>query len=182
MASGLGALKRTMGFTIILVFAIFLGLLTIISVFFLDPTTGLIFGLVGAFFIILLQYLIGPVIVRATSRLHYLSPGENRWLEAKVSQMASTSGIPMPRLAISPDPTPNAFVFGRTQKSATLAVHQGLLQRLNEDEIEGVIAHELGHVKHRDFIVVTMISAIPLVAYLIARSVLRPVWLALGLR
>src|SRR5713226_8514832 len=179
MASGLGALKRTMGFTIILVFAIFVGLLTIISVFFLDPTTSLIFGLVGALFIVLLQYLIGPVIVGATSRLQYLSPGENRWLEAKVSQMASTSGIPMPRLAISPDPTPNAFVFGRTQKSATLAVHQGLLQRLNEDEIEGVIAHELGHVKHRDFIVVTMIAAIPLVAYLIARSVM---WGATGSR
>ncbi|TMI38241.1 hypothetical protein E6H26_01090, partial [Candidatus Bathyarchaeota archaeon] len=65
-----------------------------------------------------------------------------------------------------------AFVFGRTSKGATLAVHQGLLQRLNEDEIEGVIGHELGHVKHRDFIVVTMISAIPLVAYLIARAVL----------
>src|SRR5213078_1182371 len=171
--AGLGALKRTMGFTIILVFAIFLGLITLISVFFIsDPVTTLALGLVGAFFIVLLQYLIGPVIVKATSRLHYLAPGENRWLETKVSQMASTSGIPMPRLAISPDPTPNAFVFGRTQKSATLAVHQGLLQRLDEDEIEGVIAHELGHVKHRDFIVVTMISAIPLVAYLIARSVL----------
>src|SRR6266702_5631471 len=170
--SGLGALKRTMGFTIILVFAIFLGLLTLVSVFFIDPTTGLVLGLVGAFFIILLQYLIGPVIVRATSRLHYLSPGENRWLETKVSQIASTSGIPMPRLAISSDPTPNAFVFGRTRKSATLALYQGLLQRVHEDEIEGVIAHELGHVKHRDFIVVTMISAIPLVAYLIARSVL----------
>src|SRR6058998_941991 len=161
-----------MGFTIILVFAIFLGLLTLTSVFFLDPTTGLIFGLVGAFFIILLQYLIGPVIVRATSRLHYLSPGENRWLETKVSQLASQSGIPMPRLAISPDPTPNAFVFGRTQNGATLGVHQGLLQRLNEDEIEGVLAHELGHIKHRDFIVVTIIAAIPLVAYLIARSVM----------
>ncbi len=170
--AGLGALKRTMGFTIILVFAIFLGLITILSVFFLNPIQGLIFGLAGAFFIILLQYLIGPVIVRATSRLHYLAPGENRWLESKVTQLASKSGIPMPRLAISPDPTPNAFVFGRTQKGATLAVHQGLLQRLNEDEIEGVIAHELGHVKHRDFIVVTMISAIPLVAYLIARAVL----------
>jgi len=171
--AGLGALKRTMGFTIILVFAIFLGLITLISVFFIsDPVTTLALGLTGAFFIILLQYLIGPVIVKATSRLHYLAPGENRWLETKISQMASTSGIPMPRLAISPDPTPNAFVFGRTQKSATLAVHQGLLQRLDEDEIEGVIAHELGHVKHRDFIVVTMISAIPLVAYLIARSVL----------
>src|SRR2546426_3115636 len=171
--AGLGTLKRTMGFTIILVFGIFLGLITLISVFFIsDPVTTLALGLMGAFFIILLQYLIGPVIVKATSRLHYLAPGENRWLETKVSQMASTSGIPMPRLAISPDPTPNAFVFGRTQKSATLAFHQGLLQRLNEDEIEGVIAHELGHVKHRDFIVVTMISAIPLVAYLIARSVL----------
>src|SRR5947207_13905117 len=86
--------------------------------------------------------------------------------------MASTSGIPMPRLAISPDPTPNAFVFGRTQKSATLAVHQGLLQRLNEGEIEGAIAHELRHVKNRHFIVVTTISAITLVAYLIARPVL----------
>src|SRR5205809_6100301 len=170
--AGLGALKRTMGFTIILVFAIFLGLLTVVSVFFIDPSAGVGLGLVGASVIILLHYLIGPVIVTATSRLHYLTPGENRALETKVSQMASTSGIPMPRLAISPDPTPNAFVFGRTQKNATLAVHQGLLQRLNEDEIEGVIAHELGHVKHRDFIVVTMISAIPLVAYLIARSVL----------
>lgn len=170
--AGLGALKRTMGFTIILVFAIFLGLITIISTIVFDPVQGLVFGLVGAIFIILLQYLIGPVIVRAASRLHYLAPGENRWLESKVNQLSTKSGIPMPRLAISPDPTPNAFVFGRTRKDATLAVHQGLLQRLDEDEIEGVIAHELGHVKHRDFIVVTMISAIPLVAYIIARSVL----------
>src|SRR5438093_6569049 len=161
-----------MSLTIILVFAIFLGLLSIISFFFVDPTTSLVLGLVGAGFIILLQYIIGPVIVRIASRLHYLAPGENRWLESKVGQLASQSGIPMPRLAISPDPTPNAFVFGRTQNGATLAVHEGLLQRLDEDEIEGVIAHELGHIKHRDFIVVTMISAIPLVAYLIARSVL----------
>ncbi len=161
-----------MSFTIFLVFAIFLGLIFVISFFFTDPVTGLALGLAGAFFLVFLQYLIGPLIVRATSRLHYLAPGENRWLESKVSQLASKSGIPMPRLAVSPDPTPNAFIFGRTQKGATLAVHQGLLQRLNEDEIEGVLAHELGHVKHRDFIVVTMISAIPLVAYLIARSVL----------
>ena len=161
-----------MSFTIFLVFAIFLGLIFVISFFFVDPVTGLALGLAGAFSLVLLQYLIGPLIVRATGRLHYLAPGENRWLESKVSQLASKSGIPTPRLAVSPDPTPNAFVFGRTQKGATLAVHQGLLQRLNEDEIEGVLAHELGHVKHRDFIVVTMISAIPLVAYLIARSVL----------
>src|SRR5881409_3985962 len=170
--AGLGALKRTMSFTIILVFAIFLGLIFVVSFFFLDPFQGLVLAIVGSVFIILFQYAIGPVIVRATSRLHYLAPGENRWLESKVAQLASQSNIPVHRIAISPDPTPNAFVFGRTSKGATLAVHQGLLQRLNEDEIEGVIGHELGHVKHRDFIVVTMISAIPLVAYLIARSVL----------
>ena len=169
---GLGALKRTMSFTIILVFIIFLGLIFVVSFFFLDPFQGLVLAIVGSVFIILFQYAVGPVIVRATSRLHYLAPGENRWLESKVAQLASQSNIPMPRIAISPDPTPNAFVFGRTSKGATLAVHQGLLQRLNEDGIEGVIGHELGHVKHRDFIVVTMISAIPLVAYLIARAVL----------
>src|SRR5438552_4025872 len=170
--AGLGALKRTMSFTIILVFAIFLGLIFVVSFFFLDPFQGLVLAIVGSVFIILFQYAIGPVIVRATSRLHYLAPGENQWLESKVAQLASQSDIPVPRIAISPDLTPNAFVFGRTSKGATLAVHQGLLQRLNEDEIEGVIGHELGHVKHRDFIVVTMISAIPLVAYLIARAVL----------
>ncbi len=170
--AGLAALKRTMGFTIILIFAIFLGLITIISyVFFLDPFSALLLGLFGGFFIMLLQFLIGPAIVAATSRLHYLAPGENVWLESKVSQLASKSGIPMPRLAIVPDKTPNAFVFGRSQSSATLAVHQGLLERLNEEEVEGVLGHELGHVKHRDFIVVTLISAIPLVAYLIARTV-----------
>src|SRR6266704_2796077 len=170
--AGLGALKRTMSFTIILVFIIFLGLIFLLSAFYFDPVQGLILAILGSAFIILFQYAIGPVIVRATSRLHYLAPGENQWLESKVAQLASQSGIPTPRIAVSPDPTPNAFVFGRTSKGATLAVHQGLLQRLNEDEIEGVIGHELGHVKHRDFIVVTMIRAIPLVAYLIARAVL----------
>jgi len=170
--AGLGALKRTMSFTIILVFIIFLGLIFLLLAFYLDPVQGLVLAILGSAFIILFQYAIGPIIVRATSRLHYLAPGENRWLESKVGQLASQSGIPTPRIAISPDPTPNAFVFGRTRNSATLAVHHGLLQRLDEDEIEGVIGHELGHVKHRDFIVVTMISAIPLVAYLIARAIL----------
>jgi heat shock protein HtpX len=78
----------------------------------------------------------------------------------------------MPRLAIVPNPAPNAFVFGNSTSKMTLAVHEGLLRQLNEDEVRGVIAHELGHVKHKDSIVMTVLSAIPLLAYLIARSTL----------
>src|SRR2546422_4146543 len=172
MASGLGALKRTMSLTILVVFAIFLALISFITfIFSLNPVSSFLLGVFGALLIMLFQYLIGPVIVRLSTGLQYLRPGDNPWLENKVQQLAQQSGIPMPRLALVPDNTPNAFVFGRTQKDATLAVNQGLLQRLNEDEIEGVIGHELGHIKHRDFIVVTLVSAIPLVAYLIARTV-----------
>src|SRR6266487_4142791 len=137
--AGLGALKRTMSFTIFLVFAIFIGLIFIVSYFFLDPTQGLILAIFGSVFIILFQYAIGPVIVRATSTLHYLAPGENQWLESKVAQLASQSGIPPPHIGVSPDATPNAYVFGRPSKVDTLGVQQGLLQRRNEDEIEGVI-------------------------------------------
>src|SRR6058998_2486132 len=173
MASGLGALKRTMSLTILVVFAIFLALISFITfIFSLNPVSSFLLGVFGALLIMLFQYLIGPVIVRLSTGLQYLKPGDNPWLENKVQQLTQQSGIPMPRLALVPDNTPNAFVFGRTQKDATLAVNQGLLQRLNEDEIEGVIGHELGHIKHRDFIVVTLVSAIPLVAYLIARAVL----------
>ena len=160
-----------MSVTILVVFAIFLALITFVTfIFSLSPTTSFFLGVSGALFIMLFQYLIGPWIVRLSTGLQYLRPGDNPWLENKVRQMSQQSGIPMPRLALVPDNTPNAFVFGRTQGDATLAVNQGLLQRLDEDEIEGVLAHELGHIKHRDFIVVTIVSAIPLVAYFLARG------------
>jgi heat shock protein HtpX len=99
-----------------------------------------------------------------------LEKGENPWLETTVKELADKTGIPMPKLAIVPDKTPNAFVFGRTAKSATLAVHEGLLTNLNKEEVRGVIGHELGHIKHKDYIVMTVLSALPLLAYLIARG------------
>jgi heat shock protein HtpX len=130
----------------------------------------LVYAVILTLFFILFQYLIGPAIVRISTRLHFLKSGENPWLEATVKNLAEKSGIPMPRLAIVLDETPNAFVFGRTSKSATLAVHEGLLRKLNKEEVEGVIGHELGHVKHKDYIVMTVLSALPLLAYIIARS------------
>jgi heat shock protein HtpX len=158
--------------TSIFLSAFIFGLLVFAIVYFLqlDVFLGLIIALGGSALFILFQYAIGPVMVAASTHLHYLKPGENPWLEKTVKEIADKSGLPMPRLATVPNNTPNAFTFGRSTSSATLAVHEGLLKQLNQDEIKGVIAHELGHVKHKDYIVMTVLSALPLIAYLIAQA------------
>jgi heat shock protein HtpX len=171
--AGLSQLKSAMATSIFLSAFIF-GLFVFAIVYFLqlDAFTGLIVALVGSGLFILFQYAIGPIMVAASTHLHYLKPGENPWLEKTVKEIADKSGLPMPRLATVPNNTPNAFTFGRSTSSATLAVHEGLLRQLNEDEIKGVIAHELGHVKHKDYIVMTVLSALPMIAYLISRAAL----------
>ena len=175
----LSELKFAMGTSIFIasfIFGLFLiGIIYLLQYYVLgfDLLTGLLIGLGGIALFILLQYLLGPAIVAATARLHYLKPGENQWLETTVRDLAEKSGVPMPKVATVPNNTPNAFVFGRSTNNATLAVHDGLLRSLNQDEIRGVIAHELGHVKHRDFIVMTVLSALPLIAYLIAQFAFR---------
>ncbi len=174
MAS-LAQLKVAMYVPVILVSVIFTAFLIIVmSIFQLSYIWA--FLLTGLF--ILFQYLIGPAIVRTSTRLRYLKSGENPWLESTVKELAKKSGIPPPKLAVVPNPTPNAFVFGRTRKDATLAVHEGLLKNLNEDEVKGVIGHELGHVRHRDFLIMTALSSLPLVAYLIFRGTFEAAWLS----
>lgn len=153
------------------IFAIFV--FAIVYLLELDIITGLIVAVAGSVLFILFQYIVGPIIVAASTRLHYLKPGENPWLESTVKEISDKTGLPMPRLATVPDNTPNAFTFGRSTGSATLAVHDGLLRQLNQNEIRGVIAHELGHIKHKDYIVMTVLSALPLIAYMIAQVALR---------
>jgi heat shock protein HtpX len=154
--------------------AFIFGLLVFAIVFFLQLGVfiGLAVALGGSALFILFQYAVGPAIVAASTHLHYLKPGENPWLEKTVKEIADKSGLPMPKLATVPNNTPNAFTFGRSTSSATLAVHEGLLKQLNENEVKGVIAHELGHVKHKDYIVMTVLSALPLIAYFIAEAAL----------
>lgn len=139
-----------MGTSIFLVALIFTGFLSVIMFILNLP---LVYSLALTIIFILFQYLIGPVVVRASTRLKHLRPGENPWLESAAKGLADKSGIPPPRLAIVADNSPNAFVFGRTTKTATLAVHEGLLKNLNKEEVIGVIGHEIGHVKHQDYVV-----------------------------
>ena len=163
--------------TILLTLVIFVGFLGAVSVLYsaaagmnLSPLDTLLGSFVLALIFLGIQFLISPSIVAWSTRLQYLQPGQYPWLENTVKELAGASGVTMPRLAIVPNPAPNAFVFGNSSSNMTLAVHEGLLKQLNEDEVRGVLAHELGHVKHRDSIVMTVLSAIPLLAYMIARS------------
>ena len=163
----LAELKLAMGTSIFLVafiFAIFLSAIMLVLNF------PLLYALIGTVIFILLQYLIGPAVVVSSTRLRYLKPGENPWLESTVKELTDKTRTPMPKLAIVPDKTPNAFIFGRTANNATLAVHEGLLANLSKDEVKGVIGHELGHIRHKDYVVMTVLSALPLLAYLIARG------------
>lgn len=163
--------------TVIITLFIFVAFVAVVSVF-ISYAVGVDISLVGilsgalilAVIFMLIQLAISPYIVAATTRLQYLRPGENAWLEATVSKLAQQAGVKQPRLAIVPDHTPNAFVFGNSSSNMTLAVNQGLLTQLSEDEIRGVIAHELGHVRHKDSIVMTFMSAIPLIAYVVVRA------------
>jgi len=172
--ANLSQLKFAMA-TAIFLSAFIFGLFIIAIVYFLelDALTGLLIAVGGSALFILFQFAVGPTIVAWTTRLQYVKPGESPWFEKTVKELADKSGLPMPKLAIVPNNTPNAFTFGRSTAGATLVVHEGLLQQLNEGEIRGVIAHELGHVKHRDFIVMTVLSALPLIAYLIAQFAFR---------
>jgi heat shock protein HtpX len=174
--AGLGQLKLAMGTSIFLVafiFATFLAaIMLVVQQFVIDISLSYWIILIVALpvLFILFQYLIGPAIVKMSTRLQYLQPGQNPWLESTVKELADKSQLPMPKLAIVPDNTPNAFVFGRTANDATLAVHEGLLKNLSEDEVKGVVGHELGHLRHKDYIIMTVLSALPLIAYLIARG------------
>lgn len=68
-----------------------------------------------------------------------------------LAHQCDLAGVPRVRLRVIDDGTPNAFTFGRTQRDARIYVSRGLLERLNDDELEAVIAHEVGHVAQRDF-------------------------------
>ena len=87
------------------------------------------------------------------SRAQPVEPGSMPWLEADVRDLAARAGVPVPRLYLIPSDQPNAFATGRNPKHAAVAVTQGLLRQLPEDQVKGVLAHEFGHIANRDILV-----------------------------
>ena len=98
-------------------------------------------------------YWFSDKIALAASRARPVKPGEMPGLEAAVTDLADSAGVPVPRLYLIPSDQPNAFATGRDPSHAAVAVTQGLVMHLPEDEVKGVLAHEFGHIKNRDILV-----------------------------
>jgi heat shock protein HtpX len=101
-------------------------------------------------------------------RAQEVTAESNSRLYNMVSKLAAQANLPMPRVFVVPEQTPNAFATGRNPQNAAVAATEGILRLLNDDELEGVMAHELAHVKHRDIltntIAATLAGAIAMVA------------------
>jgi len=98
-------------------------------------------------------YFFSDSIVLAAYRARVVGQNEAPQLYAIVANLTQRAGLPMPRIAIIPDETPNAFATGRNPDHAVVAVTEGIMRVLNRTELEGVLAHELGHVKNRDILI-----------------------------
>jgi heat shock protein HtpX len=95
--------------------------------------------------------------------------GPDHRLHRLVTRLAARAGLPMPRVYLIPDPSANAFATGRNPQHAAVAATEGILNLLNEDELEGVIAHELAHVKHRDILISSIAATLAAAIMMTAR-------------
>jgi heat shock protein HtpX len=160
---GLAARMTTTIFLLGLLYVVFFVVLSQVFSIGLVPIVLIAAVLLGV------QYWTSDKIALATARAKIVSQAEEPELHAVIQRLCMTADLPMPRVAIIQTDMPNAFATGRSPRHAAVAVTTGLLQRLEPHELEGVLAHELSHVKHRDVAVMTLASFFAMVAGIIVR-------------
>lgn len=125
---------------------------------------GIVYGLGIAVVMNFASYFFSDKIALATSGAQALTPETSpeiyRRVAPLVGGLAQKMGIPMPKLYITPEPSPNAFATGRDPNHASVAFTQGILQLMDDRELEGVVAHELGHVLNRDILISSIAGTI----------------------
>ena len=134
---------------------------------------GLYAGLVIAVVMNFFSYFFSDKIALATYGAQPVTPEQNPQIYARVAPivggLAQRMGIPMPRLWVINDPSPNAFATGRNPAHASVAFTAGILNAMSDAEIEGVVAHELGHVLHRDILISSVAATIATAITFVAR-------------
>jgi len=163
---GMGKLKTAIFLTTLLVYGFIVFIFG--AVLWWSGASGFL-GILMAFIfsgiVVLIQWYLGPILIKGMTNMREMSEKEYPEIFAMVRRISRNAGIPMPKLYLVYNSEPNAFAFGRTQSSSNIALHTGLLKVLNEREVEGVIAHEIGHIKHKDVAIMTVASMIPILLY-----------------
>ena len=117
---------------------------------------GMLIALLVAGVMNFIMYFTSSKTVLHAYKARILSPEEASGLYATVDKLRQRAGLPVPTVAIAPHAQPNAFATGRNPQHAVVCVTEGLLQLVDQDELEGVLAHELGHVKNHDMLLQTL--------------------------
>jgi heat shock protein HtpX len=126
----------------------------------LAGSTGLVIGLVVAGVMSFVSYWFSDRILLRMNGAREVGPHEAPELHTIVQRLAARAGIPVPRIYMLAEATPNAFATGRNPANAAVAVTDGLVRMLTREELEGVIAHELAHIRNRDTLVMTVAASI----------------------
>jgi heat shock protein HtpX len=137
--------------------------LTLLLVFIggsLGGQQGMIFALVFASVMNLGAYWFSDKLVLMTYRAQPLSESESPAVYRIVRELAEKAGMPMPKIYLIPSQAPNAFATGRNPRHAVVAVTHGILALLNEEELKGVLGHELAHVEHRDILIASIAATL----------------------
>jgi heat shock protein HtpX len=142
------------------------GLLLVIGEL-IGGANGLVIAFILAAVMNLASYWFSDKIVLRMYRAQEVPPGHP--LHAMVARLAQRANLPMPKVYLIPDSSPNAFATGRNPSHAAVAATQGIMQVLSEHELEGVIAHELAHVKHRDILISSVAATIAAAIVMVAR-------------
>lgn len=122
--------------------------------------TGMFIALIFAGVMNISSYWYSDKVVLRMYRAQPLDRFQAPGLFDTVARLARQAGLPMPQIYLIPESAPNAFATGRNPEHAVVAVTQGLMNMMNQDEIEGVLAHELGHVKNRDILISTIVATL----------------------
>jgi heat shock protein HtpX len=126
----------------------------------LGGTSGLVIGMLLGLVMVGGSYWMSDKLAVRSAHAREVQPGELDWLRSDLEALAARGNMRTPRLFISPDMQPNAFATGRNEKTALVCVTQGLLHMLDRDEVRGVVAHELAHIKHRDILIGSIAAAV----------------------